>query len=151
MSVTRSKRMQSVADLAKNREDNAARVLGERRKFLEQQKQRLAELMMYREEYAIKFQSTGNQGLTISQLNEYRHFLIKLNMAIVQQRTHIDMATDDCQLFQQKWLDSRSHTQALDKVVERYRNQEIKVLERKEQKELDESAARLGLSPFKDS
>lgn len=149
--MTRSKRMQSVAGLAKNREDNAARLLGERRKFLEQQKQRLAELMMYREEYAKKFQNTGHQGLTISQLNEYRHFLIKLNMAIVQQREHIDLAIDDCQLFQQKWLDSRVHTQALDKVVEKYRNHEIKIRERKEQKELDECAARLGLLSFKDS
>ncbi|NOY66331.1 MAG: hypothetical protein GXP13_02840 [Gammaproteobacteria bacterium] len=53
--MTRSKRMQSVAGIAKNKEKEAARLLGVKQTFLQQQRLRLQELEGYRGEYAKKF------------------------------------------------------------------------------------------------
>ena len=67
--------MQSVAGIAKNKEKEAARLLGMKQKFLQQQRERLQELDGYRQEYAKKFQVAGSHGFNAQQLNEYRIFL----------------------------------------------------------------------------
>ncbi len=143
--VKRAKRMQSVADIAKGREKNAARLLGQKQNYLEQQRERLLELITYREEYARKFQSQGSQGLDAQRLNEYRVFLQKLNLAIVQQRDRITQAAGDCHVCQESWMNTRIHSKALDKVVDRFKHEEIKKQEKREQNELDERAIQLGL------
>lgn len=144
--VKRAKRMQSVADIAKSREQNAARLLGQKQQYLEQQRQRLLELVSYREEYARMFQSQGSLGLDARRLNEYRVFLEKLNLAIVQQRDRITQAAGDCNVCQESWMKTRIHSKALHKVVDRFRHEEIKKQEKREQNELDERAIQLGLS-----
>ena len=143
--MKRSKRMQSVAEIAKNKEIHAARLLGQKRQYLEQQRQRLLELVSYREEYTRKFQTLGGHGLDARRMHEYRTFLEKLNMAIVQQRDRINQATGECQVVQERWLNSRVHSKALGKVVERYQHDETQQREKQEQRELDERAIQLGL------
>ncbi len=143
--MKRSKRMQSVADIARNRERDAARVLGQKRQQLEQQRQRLDELVVYREEYTRRFQSHGGLGLDARRMNEYRVFLDKLNLAIVQQRDRISQFTGECTIYQESWLNSRVHSKAMDKVVDRCKHEEIKKREQQEQRELDERAMQLGL------
>jgi len=144
--VKRAKRMQSIAGLAKNKEQNAARLLGQKQQFLEQQCERLKELESYREEYARKFQSHSSLGLDARRMNEYRVFLEKLNMAIVQQREHITQATGDCDICQKSWMNTRIHSKALDKVVDRFKIEEMKQQDKREQNELDERAIQLGLT-----
>lgn len=148
--VKRAKRMQSVADIAKSREKNAACLLGQKQQFLDQQRERLLELVTYREEYARKFQSQGSLGLDARRLNEYRVFLEKLNLAIVQQRDRITQATGDCHVCHESWMNTRVHSKALDKVVDRFRHEEHKEQEKREQNELDERATQLGLSRSND-
>ncbi len=143
--MKRSKRMQSVANIAKNKERDAARMLGQKRQQLEQQRQRLDELVSYREEYARKFESQGVNGLDARRLHEYRVFLQKLNQAIVQQRDRINQVHGECTIYQESWLSTRVHSKAMDKVVDRCRVDENKIMERQEQKELDERAMQLGL------
>ena len=143
--MKRSKRMQSVAEIAKNRERDAARVLGQKRQHLQEQRQRLDELVSYREEYARRFQSQGGVGLDARRLHEYRVFLQKLNMAIVQQRDRINQMVGECNIYQESWMNSRVHSKAMDKVVDRCRYDELKKREQQEQKELDERAMQLGL------
>ena len=143
--------MQSVAGIAKNKETEAARLLGQKQTFLQQQRQRLQELDGYRLEYAKKFQNAGNQGFNAQQLNEYRVFLDKLNQAIVQQGVLINKAETDFLTCQKSWLLSRTNSKALENMVERCKNEEFQVQAQKEQKELDERAMRLGLKFFDDN
>lgn len=144
--MKRSKRMQSVVEIAKTKEKNAARLLGQKQQYLSGQRQRLDELISYREEYARKFQSQGSIGFDARRLHEYRSFLEKLNLAIVQQRDRINLAAGECHVCQQSWLDSRVNSKALDKVVDRFRMDETRKKEQQEQKELDERAIQLGLA-----
>lgn len=144
--MKRSRRMQSVVDIAKTKENKAARLLGQKQIFLAEQRKRLDELVSYREEYARQFQSQGHVGFDARRLNEYRHFLDKLNLAIVQQRDRINLAKGECHVCQKSWLDSRVNSKALDKVVDRYRLDESRQKEQQEQRELDERASQLGLS-----
>lgn len=135
--------MKSIAGIAKSREQNAARILGQKRKHLVEQQNQLDELLSYREDYAKNFHVTGATGLNARQLSEYRVFLEKLNMAIIQQRERIKQASDDCDLFQESWMKTRTHSKALDKVVEKNKIIERKEQDKKEQHDLDERVTQL--------
>jgi flagellar FliJ protein len=141
--MTRSKRIQPVLKVAETREREAARRVGESQLQLDQQRARLAELTAYRDEYARRFQSACSGGIDAAMFNDYRAFLTRLNQAIEHQRALIEageQAYADCR---QRWLDVRRRSQALDKVAERYRRQEVKEENRKEQKESDERSQHL--------
>lgn len=140
--MTRSKRMQSVNKVAHKKEQDAARMLGQSRKNLQQQNMRLTELMQYREDYTRKFTTSGNDGMDTRKLNEYRSFLHRLNQAILQQRDVITRAERECQLRERAWLGTRTRSQALNKVVARYQLEERIASDRKDQKVLDEHASR---------
>lgn len=140
--MTRSKRMQTVNKVAHKKEQDAARMLGQSRKNLQQQNMRLTELMQYREDYTRKFTSSGNDGMDTRKLNEYRSFLHRLNQAILQQRDVIARAERECQLRERAWLGTRTRSQALTKVIARYQLEERVASDRKDQKVLDEHASR---------
>jgi flagellar FliJ protein len=140
--MTRSKRMQSVQHLAHNREQDAVRKLGESQQYLDAQQIKLQELRAYRDEYAKAFESSGGAGLDALRIQEYRAFLGRLNQAIQQQETVIAQCSARHEQTRRQWLATHSHSQAIDKVLERYRQQERKQEERKEQQELDERACR---------
>jgi len=140
--MTRSKRMQSVQHLAHNREQVAVKKLGESQQYLDAQQAKLQELRAYRDQYARAFESTGGEGLDALRIQEYRVFLGRLNQAIQQQEAVIAQCSARHEQTRQQWLETHSHSQAIDKVLERYRQQERKQQERKEQQELDERARR---------
>lgn len=138
--MTKSKRIKPIVNLAENHEKAAARELGDRLKNLDFHEKRLEELLQYREEYHRKL--SGAQGLDARALQEYHIFLARLNEAIHQQKKLVQQAGKERDDSRETWLGKRTRTQALNKVVDRYRADELKQAERKEQKETDEFAGR---------
>ncbi|MAT65568.1 MAG: flagellar export protein FliJ [Gammaproteobacteria bacterium] len=138
--MTRSKRIQPVVDVAERREQEQARRLGAARRELEQQRQQLDQLILYRDEYARQFEQSGNSGLSVARLQDYRVFLSRLNLAIDQQRERIARSEQACEEQRRHWLASRTRAQALDKVADRYREEEHQARERRAQSESDEFA-----------
>jgi flagellar FliJ protein len=141
--MTRSKRMQSVQHLAQNRERDAVRKLGESQQYCDVQQAKLEELRAYRDQYALAFESTCGAGLDAIRIQEYRVFLGRLNTAIQQQEAVVAQCSVRHEQTRQQWIATRSHSQAIDKAMQRYRQQERKQQERKEQQELDERAGRV--------
>ncbi len=141
--MTRSKRMDPVVQVAESRERDAARQLGEWQGRLAQHEARLAELLSYRDDYARQFESTGGNGLGAQRLQDYRAFLERLNSAVRQQEDVLAHTRGEIARLRSRWLDKRTHAKALDKVVERYREDERRAAERREQNESDERANRL--------
>jgi len=140
--MTRSKRIQPVVRIAENREQDAARVLGESLKQLEAQEQRLQELTLYRDEYTRRFQNHAGGGMVPARMQDFRAFLVQLNQAIDQQRDVVERVRRESEQCRHQWLDQRTRAKALDKVVERYQREELRDADRREQKLLDEFAGR---------
>jgi len=69
-------------------------------------------------------------------------FLARLNEAIRQQQAILAECASVHEQTRQQWVKTRSHHQAIDKVIERYRSEERKVQDRHEQKEQDEHSQR---------
>ena len=140
--MTRSKRMQPVQRVAQNREQNAVQKLGQSQQNLDAQQARLEELRAYRDQYARDFERSGGSGLDATRIQDYRVFLNRLGEAIRQQETLLEQFCSQHEQTRQQWVETRTHSQAIDKVVHRYRRDERRQLERKEQQEQDERALR---------
>lgn len=136
--MTRSKRMNPVLRVAEHREKDAARRLGQTQQRLQQQQARLRELIGYRDEYNLKFQQTCGAGVDVKQLQEYRMFLARLNDAIAQQQRVLASVQREVEQARTGWLRTRSRSQALDKVRDRFIDAERQEAERREQADSDE-------------
>jgi flagellar FliJ protein len=133
-----SKRLKPVQKVAANREQKAARSMGQARANLAQEEAKLAQLRQYHQEYLERFQEASAQGMSVGQLQEFRAFLGKLDEAIEQQQKVVAASMATHSTHREEWKQKRTRTQALGKVVERYRKEERKAADRVEQKENDE-------------
>lgn len=138
----RSRRFQPIQRLAKHGEDQAAQQLGQSKKVLSDQEQRLQELIAYRDEYAQQFHLTGQGGLDGRQLQSYQSFLHQLDIAIEQQKQQILQAQQSCDEHHLDWRQKHTHSEVLESAVRRIKVQEQRSEQRQEQRNNDEQAMR---------
>lgn len=138
--MNRSRRMEPVARVTEDREQKAALVLAEGQQELGEQQLRLDELHDYRREYAQRLQQQGVAGLRATELQDFRNFLDRLDNAIRQQERMVERQRHEVERRRQLWLDARTRCRAMGKVLERYRSEEDRAEERREQAENDEHA-----------
>lgn len=142
----RSKRMQPIAKHADQKEQDAVRIFVEAQNFLASAETQLEQLYQYREEYNEKLVTGQRTGLTAQLMRDYQAFLFSLEKAIKQTKQDIEKKRMYCEQQKQIWLKCRSRSHALNSVVEKYKLEEFKAEERREQKEQDEHAQRIGQS-----
>lgn len=140
--MARSRRMQPVQRVAQSRQQAAMQKLGQSRQHLDAQRRKLDELRAYREQYTREFVACGEGGLGAMRLQDYRVFLGRLNEAVRQQEAIIEKCSAEHEKINRQWLETRSRSQAIDKAVECFRQEERKQTDRKEQREQDEQAQR---------
>ncbi len=132
--------MQPVVLVAAAKQQAAARRLGDCQREVDTRTARLTELLAYQAEYAQRFESSGGIGLDMTRLQDYRAFLARLNDAISQQRQLVEAARSDYEKMKSHWLGTRQQAQAIDKVVDRFKRDEGRAYDRREQSETDERA-----------
>jgi flagellar protein FliJ len=142
--MTKSKRMQPVARVADQRERQAAVEMAEFRRFLDAQQAKLDELNTYRNDYARHFEQAGRGGMDAARMADYRRILARLNDAIAYQEKRLISLHSDYEQVRRRWTDTRTRAAALDKVMERYRSDERRAEDRREQGELDERSQHVG-------
>lgn len=140
--MTKSQRVKPIIKVAQNRENEAARVLADGQRVVQERRQRLAELRSYREDYRNKYQKQGSAGITAQQLRTFRNFLLKLDQAVEQQEQLVTSAQRDLEQKKSKWMEKHFRTQALDNMRGRYLSQEQLSENRAEQKDSDERSQR---------
>ena len=140
--MTKSQRFKPVVEVAESRELAAAKVFGEAQRILRERREKLQELFTYREEYAQKFLQTGAIGMSANEMQSFRNFLAKLDAAIAQQQQLVANAMKTLEEKKRLWLLQNSKKQTLEKVVDKYREQENHANSKKEQREADERAQR---------
>ena len=136
--MKRSKRLDPVARVEKNRERTAARELGQKQQQLNQLKERLQELIEYRTEYQQKYMQAINNSMGSTAIQEYRCFLSKLDRAIEQQYQLIAGGEQKVSDSRRHWMQKRTRLKAIDTLVEKIQAQERCHDDRREQQESDE-------------
>ncbi len=144
--MKRSRRLEPVVKVAENREQQAARSLGDAQSALNQAQQRLDELENYRKEYIQRFHTTGAMGMSAVQMGDYRLFLSNLSRAIEQQAGLVKQAAVAVEQQRQQWFARRGKVKMLGNVVSRFQTEEQRVADRKEQLEQDERSQRMPAS-----
>ena len=133
-----SRRLRPVARFARQQERDAARLLGDQLRMVEQQQKQLDNLLLYREQYVAGFEAAGKQGLTVVQLRDYQLFLSRLDSAILEQQQRLAESRRRCEQSQAEWQHRRGRSKVIDKVIESRKQAESRELERQEQREQDD-------------
>lgn len=142
--MKKSKRLQPVIKIASAREDEAARELVEYRKVVDQHEAKLIELRHYHEEYTLRLNESGRNGMHIARINDYRSFIERLRVAIKQQEVVLVECRQQLDELNRAWLQTRARHKALDKVSDRYQHQELQAQEKRAQAESDERSQHMG-------
>jgi len=140
--VRKSKRFQPLARFAANKELASAKELGQANNNLTIQKNKLQDLLQYRDEYVLSFTQHGQKGMDGSQLHTYQKFLENIDNALVQQRNLISAAETACEQQKVSWRNQHSKTKIMDKVINNFKTDEQQQQNKEEQKSSDERNSR---------
>ena len=133
-------RLTPIHDLAERREADAARLLGEAQKALDDRLRQLAELENYKEPAA----GAGSALLQSAALLRNRElFRMRLAEAINFQRKAVAEAKARVENARNAWLAVHQQTKVYEKLIRRSEAEQQRLQERRQQKELDELALRL--------
>lgn len=141
--MNKSQRLKPVSDIADAKERDAARHMGQQQNVLQEHNNKLSELIQYRAEYVEKMVAAGSAGIGAGQMQDYTRFIRRLDEAIVFQKNQIELAKRQLEVKQREWQAMHTRSEALNKVVDRYRSAEVREQDKREQNENDERAQRL--------
>jgi flagellar FliJ protein len=142
--VKKSQRIKVIVDIKAAQEKNALEMLGAtQRKLLTLQVQ-VEGLRNYRKEYQDRFEQLGVKGVNVAQFLEFRSFIDKLEKAIMGQEHMLSSIQAECDAKRKTWQELHQKTQSLEKVFETAMVAETKQEAKREQREQDERASRIG-------
>jgi len=145
MKQLRSKRMQPVASLAEQKEQDAVSLFVEAQKVLQASEQQLQQLLTYRGEYKQQLVDQQRQSISMRRMRDYQVFIDNLGVTIESAHLDVEGKKKICDEKKQLWLACRSRSHALNSVVEKYQFEEYRHKEHLEQKEQDEHSQRISL------
>jgi flagellar protein FliJ len=137
-SMKKSARLQPVRKLADNKAKSAAIEMAEAQQSHSAHQQKLTDLKQYKIEYLEQFQERAKAGISAGQLQQYQQFINQLDAAIKQQQDIVSSAGQQLSHKQANWRDKHTHKQAVDKVVGRFKQQELHKENKQEQAQTDE-------------
>jgi flagellar protein FliJ len=143
MSTSRAARLKPVIEMAEKAEREAARQLGAVQTQLIQAEGKLGDLQRYCADYQNQMVAQGQQGVSGQWLMNYQRFLSQLDTAIAQQQRNVDWHRGNADKVRTTWQERYARLEGLRKLVERYLYEARMAEDRREQRQLDELAARL--------
>lgn len=132
----RSARLKKIAAVAVAEERSLGMQTGKAQKKLLEENRKLGELNAYREAYAAKARNAS--ALSSAHWKDYQNFLYRLDQAVRSQQLVVDDCRKTLELHRRRWLIKRQRVESLERVQQRYRQQENARAERIEQRALDD-------------
>jgi flagellar FliJ protein len=139
--------LNTLADLAQDSTDKAARELGRLQGLRTQAEQQLNALTQYRQEYRARMQAIAAEGMSSSRWHDFSRFLDSLDHAIRQQSTALAKAEADLLAGRANWQQEKRRQNSFDTLIARAETREQQVSARREQRANDEYAARIARQP----
>jgi flagellar protein FliJ len=143
--MLRSKRFEPIRDIASTSATDLSRAMGEAGRRVSELERQVEQLKTYRDEYVKN--STEDRGtMDAVKLQNYRSFLGRLGEALRQQQTLLDHARATFENRRLEWSAKRIEAESLGRVIERFRGEEQRDAERREQREGDDAAMRISIA-----
>lgn len=139
MAKSRSARMQVVLKLADEKEKALVEALGKIQQQVIQEQQQKQQLESYRQDYIDRQQSLFSNGVRgADALRNYAAFMSNLEHAISQQEQQLSLVEKQLEQIKQQWFKAHSRSKNLTKLVDSYKEDELKVMESQLQREIDD-------------
>lgn len=132
----RSKKLNKIVSLATSEERRQGAMTGKSRQVLEEQMTRLGELNAYRHSYADKSKSFSN--VSSAHWKDYQNFLHKLDQAVVSQQQIVRDSEQNLEVHRRRWLAKRQRLESLQRVLDRYQDEEAQLADRQQQRAQDD-------------
>ena len=136
--MKRSQRMKPVLAVAQRSEDVTLQAYGRSQQQLAAAEHKLKQLTDYQQDYASGLHVVSSQLVDLAQLQARRHFMTKLQGAISAQQAEVARCQQHVAQARLAWLKTRSHSQSMNKLTERYQHEEHQLRERQAQRQSDE-------------
>ena len=136
--MMQSRRIDPLLRRAQEHEDSIARELAERQNTLAQHESRLEELRQYAEDYA----NSQMAATSPAQLANRRAFLERIDQALKQQLQNVDRSRASVDIERDRLLLASRDKQVLEQLAASYRVQERQIVDRRDQREMDDLGAR---------
>lgn len=137
--MSSSRRMLPLLRRAQDRQDAVARQLAERQKALDTHQTRLLELRQYADEYL----NAPGVATTTSGLLNRRAFLDRLDTAVKLQAQTVERNRQLVEAERSRLIAASRDRQVLEQLQSRYRAQEQLLVDRRDQRVLDDLGARI--------
>lgn len=132
----RSARLKKILSVAVAEERSLGLQTGRAQKKMLSEKHKLGELNAYRQNYAARARSAT--ALSSAHFKDYQNFLSRLDQAVRSQQQVVTDSEKNLELHRRRWLVKRQRVESLERVQERYRQQELAHADRMEQRTLDD-------------
>ena len=143
--MMRSKRFEPIRDIASNSATDLSRAMGEAGRRVADLEGQLGQLKTYRDEY-VKGSTEDRGTMDAVKLQNYRSFLGRLGEAIRQQQTLLDRARAEYENRRMEWSAKRIEAESLGRVIDRFRKEEQRDADQREQREGDDAAMRISIA-----
>ena len=147
--MTKSKRFEPIQEIASNSADALSRPMADAARKVADLERQLAQLQTYRDEYVRNSAVAG--AMDAVRLQNYRSFLDRLGEAMRQHVKNLDAARADYERRRQQWSEKRIEAESLGRAVERFRAEEQRAADQRDQRELDDAAIRMSLAAHTES
>jgi len=144
----RSRKIDKIVALAAAEERRLGEQAGRSRVHLDEQLDRLGELNAFRHNYADK--NPASAGVSAAHWKDYQSFVQRLDTAVTAQNQIIRDGERNLETHRQRWLAKRQRLESLERVLDKYKEQDRAYESRLEQKSADE-LAKLSPSGFERS
>ena len=143
--MTKSKRLEPIQEIAANSADALSRPMAEAARKVADLEGQLAQLTNYRDEY-VRNSAVAGGTMDAVKLQNYRSFLERLGDALRQHGKNLDAARAEYERRRVQWSEKRIEAESLGRAVERFRAEEQRAADRRDQHELDDAAIRMSLA-----
>jgi flagellar protein FliJ len=143
--MTKSKRFEPIQEIAATSARDLSRAMGEAGRKVAELESQLKQLQTYRDEYVrTSTQSTGT--IDAVKLQNYRSFLDRIGEAMRQNLKSLDGARAEYERRRALWSEKRIEAESLGLAVDRFRKEERRAADRREQHEGDDAALRISIA-----
>ncbi|HWV16698.1 MAG TPA: flagellar export protein FliJ [Cellvibrio sp.] len=137
MAESRAKRMQVVLFLAERKEQELGQQLSQQRQVVEQEIEQLRQLEQYAEQY-LQTYSERKSNVRPHELIAYSGFIQRLGDARLEQKAKIERQQKVFVRMQQVWRAAHHKCESIKELIERLKQDENALIDKRLQKELDE-------------
>lgn len=137
MAESRAKRMQVVLFLAERKEQELGQQLNQQRQVVEQEIEQLRQLEQYAEQY-LQTYSERKSNVRPHELIAYSGFIQRLGDARLEQKAKIERQQKVFARMQQVWRTAHHKCESIKELIERLKQDENALIDKRLQKELDE-------------